>query len=79
MAARCSSARLPRTGSEGGQEFIESLGATPVRYGDELVEQVRKAQQLPADGHVRGKVVRATRPPLRTAAPTSGPWALRVF
>jgi NADPH:quinone reductase-like Zn-dependent oxidoreductase len=30
------------TGSEASQAFIESLGATPVRYGDELVEQVMK-------------------------------------
>ncbi|MET7647784.1 NADP-dependent oxidoreductase [Streptomyces sp. NPDC005426] len=35
-------ARLIGTGSEASQEFIASLGATPVRYGDELVEQVRK-------------------------------------
>jgi NADPH:quinone reductase-like Zn-dependent oxidoreductase len=36
-------ARVIGTGSEASQAFIESLGATPVRYGDELVEQVRKA------------------------------------
>ncbi|WP_326758967.1 NADP-dependent oxidoreductase [Streptomyces phaeochromogenes] len=35
-------ARVIGTGSEVSQEFIASLGATPVRYGDELVEQVRK-------------------------------------
>lgn len=35
-------ARVIGTGSEASQEFIGSLGATPVRYGDELVEQVRK-------------------------------------
>ena len=35
-------ARVIGTGSEASQAFIESLGATPVRYGDELVEQVRK-------------------------------------
>ncbi|MER6134097.1 NADP-dependent oxidoreductase [Streptomyces sp. NPDC001815] len=35
-------ARVIGTGSEASQEFIASLGATPVRYGDELVEQVRK-------------------------------------
>jgi NADPH:quinone reductase-like Zn-dependent oxidoreductase len=36
-------ARVLGTGSEASQAFIESLGATPVRYGDELVEQVLKA------------------------------------
>ncbi|WSQ14289.1 NADP-dependent oxidoreductase [Streptomyces sp. NBC_01231] len=35
-------ARVIGTGSAASQEFIASLGATPVRYGDELVEQVRK-------------------------------------
>ncbi|MFD8215489.1 NADP-dependent oxidoreductase [Streptomyces sp. NPDC059697] len=35
-------ARVIGTGSEASQAFIASLGATPVRYGDELVEQVRK-------------------------------------
>ena len=35
-------ARVLGTGSEASQAFIESLGATPVRYGDELVEQVLK-------------------------------------
>jgi NADPH:quinone reductase-like Zn-dependent oxidoreductase len=35
-------AQVLGTGSEASQAFIESLGATPVRYGDELVEQVRK-------------------------------------
>ncbi|TRO55566.1 NADP-dependent oxidoreductase [Streptomyces sp. IB201691-2A2] len=35
-------ARVIGTGSEASHEFIESLGATPVRYGDQLVEQVRK-------------------------------------
>ncbi|GAA2916047.1 MULTISPECIES: NADP-dependent oxidoreductase [Streptomyces] len=35
-------ARVIGTGSEASQEFIASLGATPVRYGDELVGQVRK-------------------------------------
>ncbi|NJQ01849.1 NADP-dependent oxidoreductase [Streptomyces zingiberis] len=35
-------ARVIGTGSEASQEFIASLGATPVRYGDELVEQVSK-------------------------------------
>jgi NADPH:quinone reductase-like Zn-dependent oxidoreductase len=35
-------ARVIGTGSEASQAFIESLGATPVRYGDELVEQVMK-------------------------------------
>ncbi|MFC9679214.1 NADP-dependent oxidoreductase [Streptomyces sp. NPDC056948] len=35
-------ARVIGTGSEASEEFIASLGATPVRYGDELVEQVRK-------------------------------------
>jgi NADPH:quinone reductase-like Zn-dependent oxidoreductase len=34
-------ARVIGTGSEASQAFIESLGATAVRYGDELVEQVR--------------------------------------
>ncbi|MFI1852934.1 NADP-dependent oxidoreductase [Streptomyces sp. NPDC020480] len=35
-------ARVIGTGSEASQEFIASLGAAPARYGDELVEQVRK-------------------------------------
>jgi NADPH:quinone reductase-like Zn-dependent oxidoreductase len=35
-------ARVLGTGSEASQAFIESLGATPVRYGDELVAQVLK-------------------------------------
>ncbi|WP_405639607.1 NADP-dependent oxidoreductase [Streptomyces sp. NBC_00019] len=35
-------AQVIGTGSEASHAFIESLGATPVRYGDELVEQVRK-------------------------------------
>ncbi|MEV0218896.1 NADP-dependent oxidoreductase [Streptomyces sp. NPDC050704] len=35
-------ARVIGTGSETSQTFIASLGATPVRYGDELVEQVRE-------------------------------------
>lgn len=35
-------AQVIGTGSEASQAFIESLGATPVRYSDELVEQVRK-------------------------------------
>jgi NADPH:quinone reductase-like Zn-dependent oxidoreductase len=35
-------ARVLGTGSQASQAFIESLGATPVRYGDELVEQVLK-------------------------------------
>ncbi|HEY2057123.1 MAG TPA: NADP-dependent oxidoreductase [Amycolatopsis sp.] len=35
-------ARVLGTGSEASQAFIESLGATPVRYGDELVDQVLK-------------------------------------
>jgi NADPH:quinone reductase-like Zn-dependent oxidoreductase len=35
-------ARVIGTGSRASQAFIESLGATPVQYGDELVEQVLK-------------------------------------
>ncbi|MEO6088723.1 MAG: NADP-dependent oxidoreductase [Umezawaea sp.] len=35
-------AQVLGTGSQDSQAFIESLGATPVRYGDELVEQVLK-------------------------------------
>lgn len=35
-------ARVIGTGSEASHEFIASLGATPVRYGEELIEQVRK-------------------------------------
>lgn len=35
-------ARVIGTGSETSQAFIDSLGATPVRYDDALVEQVRK-------------------------------------
>ncbi|WP_329363296.1 NADP-dependent oxidoreductase [Streptomyces sp. NBC_01483] len=40
--AAAQGARVLGTGSQASQAFIESLGATPVRYGDELVEQVLK-------------------------------------
>jgi NADPH:quinone reductase-like Zn-dependent oxidoreductase len=40
--ATAQGARVLGTGSQASQAFIESLGATPVRYGDELVEEVLK-------------------------------------
>jgi len=41
--ARLAGARVLGTGSEGSFDFLRSLGAEPIRYGDGLVERVRAA------------------------------------
>jgi len=41
------------TASPANHEYLRSLGAEPVAYGEGLVERVRVSEQ----GHARGKLV----------------------